>query len=222
MQNLQERQRVKWCRQTANAHKVHFRRQAWADASQGDGATYLDMSCRPEIFLLLTHRQNLSKPGAYQRKRRGSRETERQTDYASNFRFARDTLLKLHKNDTHQHTLWHSFSASLWFLVHMILNHTKNKKKRMFQNREVAFTIFKISINNKEIVNDMVHLLQHTPEICLPLPSFARLFYFWVQLETNGGVGQIAWTSWSSVEWPTFFRNFFYLFVLLHSLWIFC
>ena len=94
----------------------------------------------------------------------------------------------------------------------------------MFQNREVAFTIFKISINNKEIVNDMVqfHLLQHTQaEICLPLPSFARLFYFWVQLETNGGVGQIAWTSWSSVEWPTFFRNFFYLFVLLHLLWIF-
>ena len=70
----------------------------------------------------------------------------------------------------------------------------------MFQNREEAFTIVKISINNKEIVNDMVHLLQHTPEICLPLPSFARLFYFWVQLETNGGVGQIAWTSWSSVE----------------------
>ena len=33
----------------------------------------------------------------------------------------------------------------------------------MFQNREVAFTIVKISINNKEIVNDMVHLLQHTP-----------------------------------------------------------
>ena len=71
----------------------------------------------------------------------------------------------------------------------------------MFQNREVAFTIFKISINNKEIVNDMVHLLQPpTPEICLPLPSFARLFYFWVQLETNGGVGQIAWTSWSSAD----------------------
>ena len=118
MQNLQERQRVKWCRQTANAHKVHFRRQAWADASQGDGATYLDMSCRPEIFLLLTHRQNLSKPGAYQRKRRGSRETERQTDYASNFRFARDTLLKLHKNDTSTHFVAFFFCLIMIFSTH--------------------------------------------------------------------------------------------------------